>query len=249
MVSGKRVCAVSRVAIIAAMAGELKPLVRGWVHERRDRVDLWRWKFDEGEWVAACAGAGVDAATRAFAAVEKDGAPDMVISVGWAGALTEELKAGRVYGVSGVIDLRTGERFRPAVWNDERWLVTSPIVADEAEKQRLAVAYGAHLVDMEASAIARLAAMRGIPFYCIKGVSDGFHDKLPDFNRFIRPDGRFDMAAMVLFSILRPWYWPSLARMGENSRKASQSIREAVLDFLDERAYIRERNGYPHLKH
>ena len=100
------------------MAGELKPLVRGWVHERRDRVDLWRWKFDEGEWVAACAGAGVDAATRAFAAVEKDGAPDMVISVGWAGALTEELKAGRVYGVSGVIDLRTGERFRPAGWND-----------------------------------------------------------------------------------------------------------------------------------
>jgi hypothetical protein len=27
---------------------------------------------------------------------------------------------------------------------------------------------------MEAAAIARLAAMRGIPFYCVKGVSDGF---------------------------------------------------------------------------
>jgi adenosylhomocysteine nucleosidase len=120
---------------------------------------------------------------------------------------------------------------------------------DEAEKQRLAAAYGAQLVDMEASAIARLAAMRGIPFYAIKGISDGIHDKLPDFNRFIRPDGRFDMAGMVLFSILRPWHWPSLVRMGENSKKASQSIREAVLDFLDERAYIRERNGYPNLKH
>jgi adenosylhomocysteine nucleosidase len=239
---------MTRVAIIAAMAGELKPLVRGWLHERRDGVDVWRWKFDDGEWVAACGGAGVDAATRAFAAAEKNGAPDLVISVGWVGALTLELEAGRAYVVSGVIDARTGERFRPGGWSGERWLVTSPLVADEAEKRRLAAAYGAHLVDMEASAVARLAAMRGIPFYSIKGVSDGFTDKLPDFNRFIRADGRFDLTGMVLFSILRPWYWPSLVRMGENSRKASQSIREALLDFLDERAYIRERNGYPNHK-
>ncbi len=41
---------------------------------------------------------------------------------------------------------------------------------------------------MEAAAVARLAGMRGIPFYCIKGVSDAFDEKLPDFNRFISPD-------------------------------------------------------------
>lgn len=240
---------MSRVAIIGAMAGELKPLVRGWAHERRGNVELWRWKFDEGEWVAACGGAGVDAATRAFAEVEKDGASDLVVSVGWAGALTPQLETGAAYTVSGVIDARTGERFRVAIWSGERWLVTSPIVADEAEKRRLAATYRAELVDMEAAGVARMALMRGIPFYCMKGVSDGFTDKLPDFNRLIRADGQFDLTGMVLFSILRPWYWPSLARMGENSRKASQSIREAVLDFLDERASIRERNGYPNHKH
>ncbi|HXR37710.1 MAG TPA: hypothetical protein VN776_01380 [Terracidiphilus sp.] len=240
---------MSRVAIIAAMAGELKPLVRGWEHERRGNIELWRWKFDEGEWVAACGGAGVDAAARAFAEVVRDGSVDEAMSIGWAGALIPELETGRAYRASGVIDARTGERFRVAIWSGERWLLTSPIVADESEKRRLAAAYKAELVDMEASAIARLALMRGIPFYCIKGVSDGFTDRLPDFNRFIRPDGRFDLTRMVLFSILRPWYWPCLVRMGENSRKASQSIGEAVLDFLDERASIRERNGYPDLKH
>jgi adenosylhomocysteine nucleosidase len=240
---------MTRVAIIAAMPGELKPLVRGWAHERRGNVELWRWRFDEGEWVAACGGAGVDAATRAFAEVERDGRADLVISVGWAGALTPDLETGRAYAASGVIDARTGERFRVAIWSGERWLVTSPIVADGAEKRRLAAVYGAELVDMEAAAVARLAQMRGIPFYCIKGVSDGINDKLPDFNRFIRPNGQFNLTGMVLFSILRPWHWPSLMRMGENSRKASQSMREAVLDFLDERAYIRERNGYPIHKH
>ena len=64
------------------------------------------------------------------------------------------------------------------------WLATSPTVADEPEKRRLASTYNAALVDMEAAAIARLAAMRGIPFYCIKGVSDALADHLPDFNRF-----------------------------------------------------------------
>ena len=42
-----------------------------------------------------------------------------------------------------------------------------------------------------AETLARLAHMRGLPFYCFKGVSDGFADKLPDFNRFITADGQF----------------------------------------------------------
>jgi len=246
-------------------------MVRGWEHERRNGVDLWRWCFDEGEWVAACAGAGVGAATRAFAEIEKDGAVSLAISTGWAGALNGDYQVGQAYLVGGVVDLRTGERFTvsersftqglkpedlsggvnggakaPPLQNNP-WLVTSPIVANHEEKQRLADAYGAGLVDMEAAGVARLALMRGIPFYCLKAVSDGFREKLPDFNRFIRVDGRFDMAGMVLYSIMRPQFWPSLMRMGENSRKASQAIRESLLDFLDERGFIRERNVYPGL--
>jgi hypothetical protein len=39
-----------------------------------------------------------------------------------------------------------------------------------------------------------------------------------------------------------------LIRMGENSRKASQGIRDCLLDFLDERATKKQRNGYPNLE-
>jgi adenosylhomocysteine nucleosidase len=237
------------------MAGELKPLVRGWRHERRNGVHLWRWRFDGGEWIAACAGAGVEAAARAFAEVErafaeaeKPGPVSFVISTGWAGALSEEFKLGRTYFVSGVIDARSGERFRPAIWQEELWLVTSPRVAGAAEKQRLAAAYGAGLVDMEAAGVARLAQMRGIPFYCVKGISDGYRDQLPDFNRFISANGKFSLIRFILFALLRPWRWLALARMGENSRVAAEAIKEAILDFLDERAYIRKRNGYPDRK-
>jgi adenosylhomocysteine nucleosidase len=220
---------MTRTAIIAALPGELKPFVRGWHHESRNGIHLWRGNDDQQEWVAACAGAGQAAATRAFAEAERASPIDAVISTGWAGALGEQLLVGQAYNISTVIDTQTGERFPAASHPNGPVLVTSPRVADEMEKHRLAATYAAGLVDMEAAAIARLAQMRGIPFYCIKGISDGYNDQLPDFNRFIQPDGRFRLAAFVVFAMLRPWHWRSLIRMGENSRKAAQAIAELLL--------------------
>ena len=77
---------------------------------------------------------------------------------------------------------------------------------------------------MEAAGVARLAAARGIPFYCIKGVSDGPDGRLPDFNRFIAGDGGFRTAAFMVFALFRPWLWPALARMGVHSGRAAGNI-------------------------
>jgi adenosylhomocysteine nucleosidase len=238
---------MTRTAFISALPGELKSIVRGWKHQLRNGVDLWQHR-DEDLWVAACAGAGQAAATRAFAAVEEDAPIDLVFSLGWAGSLQPGLVAGTAHNVAGVIDARTGERFRCDAFAGDLWLVTNPKVADRTEKLRLAATYPAALVDMEASTVARLAAMRGIPFYAIKGISDPLDANLPDFNSFLGPDGRFQTARFALYSLFRPWYWPSLIKMGENSRKASQSIAESLLEFLDERGHVDKENGNANLK-
>ena len=232
---------MTRTAFIAAFAGELKPLVTTatgaraglWPHSTRNGVQFWAVRNEEEEWIAACAGAGQAAATRAFAAIEDGGPIDLVFSLGWAGALKSEIVPGHAYSAAGVIDSRTGERFRCDAESGDHWLVTAPAVADEAEKLRLARAYPASLVDMEAAAIARLAAMRQIPFYAIKGVSDGLNARLPDLNRFLTPTGQLETGRLVLWSTFRPWHWPALIRMGENSKKASQGIAELVLKLLD----------------
>ena len=224
---------MTRTAIIAAMPGELKPLVGGWPHSTRNGIHFWAQRNDEEEWIAACAGAGQTAATRAFAAIEDGGPIDLVFSIGWAGALRAEIATGSAHNMAGVIDVRTGERFRCDAGAGDLWLATSPRVADQVEKRRLAATYDAALVDMEAAAIARLAAMREIPFYAIKGVSDGLHDRLPDFNPFLASDGRFRRLPFVFLSVIRPWYWPALLRMGENSKQASQSIADSLRDFLE----------------
>ncbi|MGC9157774.1 MAG: nucleoside phosphorylase [Terracidiphilus sp.] len=248
-----------RVAVIAAMVGELKPLVRGWRRERRAGVEMWHWRFRDGqgrrgEWVAAAAGAGAEAAMRALVAAEQalaegeEGGPvEAVISVGWAGALRRERRAGEAYRVTGVIDARTGERFEAAAvaGMEECRLVTSARVADAAEKRRLGVSYRADLVDMEAAPMARMAGMRGARFHCCKGVSDGYNEQLPDFNRFLSSDGQFHPIRLIFFVLFRPRYWQPLVRMGENSTRAARAMAECVLELLDGEGMIRNRNGYP----
>ncbi|MGB0073005.1 MAG: hypothetical protein WBP71_08655, partial [Terracidiphilus sp.] len=196
-------------------------------------VETWSHR-DDNLYVAACAGAGKPAAIRAFAAVEESAPIDLVFSVGWAGAHTADLAPGSAHNAAGVIDTATGERFRCDAGAGPLWLATAPHVANQTEKLRLATTYSAALVDMEAAAIGRLAAMRGIPFYSIKGISDGLTDKLPDFNRFLSPSGQPQMTQLTLFALFRPIYWPALVRMGDNSRMASQNIADTLRDFLDE---------------
>lgn len=239
---------MTRVAIIAALPGELKPLVRGWARESRGGVQLWSLRHDSGEWIAACAGIGVAAAERALAQVERAGAVDLLVSTGWAGALRDEIAVGRAYLVSDVVDARTGERFHADDRPQACMLVTSQRVADPPEKRRLAATYGAGLVDMEAAGVARLALRRGIPFRCVKGVSDALADRLPDLNGFISDSGQFHLVRFALFAILRPWHWPALMRMGGNSSKAARGIRESLLGILDEQGTIRKKDGHPHLK-
>jgi len=223
-----------RVAIVAAMPGELTPLVAGWQHENKEGIHVWTGRQGEQQLIAAYAGAGQQAATRAFAAIERRGPVDAVFSIGWVGALAEEFTPGSAYCVAGVVDQQTGERFAAQAGTENIWLVTCPRVADEATKSRLRATYGASLVDMEAAAVARLAAMRGIPFFAVKGVSDGVHDRLPDFNRFLGPAGEFRLLRLILFVAPRPWFWPALLRMGDNSKKASRAIAEELKNLLAE---------------
>jgi adenosylhomocysteine nucleosidase len=243
----------TRTAIVAAMPGELKPLVRGWRHEKRNRVHLWRWSAGQTEWVAACAGVGQNAAVRALKEIERDGPVASIFSVGWAGALRDDREPGKAYRVRGVVDLPTNTRLATSpiaatagnskTAGPDIWLATATKVVTQAEKQYIAISYYADLVDMEAIAIARVAKARGVAFHCIKGVSDGAEDKLPDFNPFLTADGRFKQARFIVFALFHPRYWQALKQMGENSKKAAENIAVQVLEVLDPEGKIRKTNG------
>ncbi len=166
--------------------------------------------------------------------------------VGWAGALTAECAAGVAHNVAGVIDVRTGERFSCDAGAGELWLATSPKVADEAEKRRLAATYKAEPGRHGSGGDCPPGRHARYPFLLHQGRQRRHSTKnLPDLNRFLTPDGRFQTVRFALFALIRPWHWHALVRMGENSRKASQSIAKSLLELLDERGHMTKRNGYP----
>jgi adenosylhomocysteine nucleosidase len=227
-----------RVAIIAALPGELKPLVRDWRRESTSTKGAKRWSVsNQGDtWIAVCAGMGADAVRRAYAAAAFDGSLDMLISLGWAGALHPDVLPGSVHVPTAVIDAQTGEQFRTDEESRKWSLVTTSRVADADEKHRLSATYpGAVLVDMEAATVARLAAMHEIPVLCVKGVSDGVGADLPDLNPFIDRNGQMRMPSFLAYVALRPQRWPSLVHLGKNSARAADGMRDLILEFMKEK--------------
>jgi len=224
-----------RIGIIAALPGELKPLVRRWPKmpvARGSGIAMWQTERNGNEVVAVCAGIGGAAARRAFVAAEFAGSLDMVLSVGWAGALTDSDNLSPV--TTEIIDAQTGERFSLTEGNRKLRLVTTIQVADAAEKRRLAASYGAVAVDMEAATVARLAQMRGIPMCCFKAISDGLDANLPDLNPFIDVDGKLKIASLLAHVAVRPQYWGPLVEMGRRSARASRALAKTIELFLSD---------------
>ena len=225
---------MSRIAIIAAMPGELKPLVKGWKSVPTGQRFVYKWMMQAGddEWVAVCAGMGADAATRAFAQAEASGPLDVVLSIGWAGALREDGYPGEFHIPSVVVNAQTGERVTLAVRAQPVVLVTTAHVADEAEKRRLAESYKGTIVDMESATIVRLAQMRGLPVCCMKIITDEMTAKLPNLNPFINAMGQMEMGRFIGHVLLRPAYWPALMRLGRASENGAKYLSSAVTHFL-----------------
>ncbi len=232
------------IGVVAALPAELAPLQKRLGLVRNGDVLQGTFTAADGMEVrllAASAGMGAAAATRAFsqllAVVQASGEQlDTVVSYGWAGAISCGVKPPDVYPVAEVIDARTGERFfteeaSPSGGTPLR-LVTLDHVARPNEKRPLAERYRAVLVDMEAATVARLARAHSIQFRCIKGISDGYTDQLPDFNRFLDRGGQLRMAAFIASALVAPRYWPALARMGTNSRAAALALAAQLPAWL-----------------
>jgi adenosylhomocysteine nucleosidase len=220
----------TRIAIIAALPGELKPLVQGW---KQTAEHVWTGSIGGHACMAIAGGIGAAAANRAVSLARSELDPTVLVSYGWAGALTCAVKPGMACTISEVVDTTSGKRF--ATCNPEGMrLITLNRVAHANEKRKLAERNQAVLVDMEAAAVARIAHQRRLRFYCFKGVSDGYTDRLPDFSRFISWEGQLRMPKFLTYVAPRPWYWASLARLGAQSRTAASALAELARASLQQ---------------
>ena len=217
---------MSRVAIVAALEREVQPLVKHWrVTERQHSGRSFR--FFENENVAlVCGGIGAEAARRAAEAVIVLYQPGIVYSSGYAGALDPAIGIGQVMRPGRVIDVGDGSSVPIA--GGEGVLVSVGSVAGPVQKGKLRESFGAQAVDMEAAAVARAAAARGIEFAAIKAISDEFGFEFPGVDRFVDAEGRFLETRFAAFVAVRPWLWLRVIELAHNSRLASRALSEEL---------------------
>jgi adenosylhomocysteine nucleosidase len=213
---------MSDVAYVAAMPQEVKPLLRRWTRRTRSYTGRNFDFFENGARVLVCGGVGPEAARRASEAIVSLYRPQEVVSIGFVGALDASLKVGDLFEPATVIDARDGSRNSTA--RGLGVLVSFSAVADKEQKLRLAKAYAAQAVDMEAAAVAQTAAIHGLRFRAIKVVSDESSFALPPMDRFVSSDGVFQTGRFVAYCALRPQYWGAISRLARNSARASSVL-------------------------
>jgi adenosylhomocysteine nucleosidase len=226
-----------KIAIIAAMEREVRPLVRSWKVRPIEHGGRRYRLFENGEAALICGGIGAEAARRATEAVVREVAPARVISVGFAGALDAALQVGDVLAPRTVINAADG--VRTEVNSGEGILVSSATVASKEQKTRLQKAYGASAVDMEAAAVALGARARGIEFAAVKVISDIADFSLPAMDRFVANDGSFLFVKFACHVALRPWLWGTTMALARNSSKASHALCGALVSYLDRETLTR----------
>lgn len=218
------------VAIVAAMRGELGPLLRGAKKREHDGVEL----YELPSALVATGGMGRDAGTRAAEVVVREASPAIVVSAGLAGALTTSLKPGDVVCAREVIDEATGERYQTV--GGDAVLVTALRVAGAKAKRRLAASYSASAVDMEGASVARTAKQHGIPFMAVKAISDELEFPMPPVSGFVTPQGQLRAVAFAGFVAVRPKWWLPTIRLALNSRRASQNLSAALEHLIQQYA-------------
>ena len=113
--------------------------------------------------------------------------PKLVLSAGYSGALQADYRVGDVLLATEVADL-DGNRW-PATWpgalpggdwqpplHRGRLLAVSRLVATAEEKRALGQQHEAVGVDMETAVVARACSQQGVPFGCVRAISDEMGD-------------------------------------------------------------------------
>jgi hypothetical protein len=79
---------------------------------------------------------------------------------------------------------------------------------------------------MEAAAVAAVAQELAVPFYCVRVVSDLADETFfTDFERFLMPDGRFNVGRLVVDALSHPLRGlPELLRLQRRTAQAARQL-------------------------
>jgi adenosylhomocysteine nucleosidase len=222
----------SRVALLAPMKPELKPLVRKLLLQRDGELHVGR--AGDVEVVATLIGIGLRAATDATERLLDTTEVDHAVVVGIAGGVGAGLEIGDVVVPERVVDAVSGAEFRPAplrgvdvggaLLTTDGLIVDDDLIADH-------VARGVVALDMEASAVATVCERRGCAWSVVRAISDRPRDGMVDEAVFglAGPDGSANLGALARFVATKPTRVRHLARLARDMNTATNAAADVAI--------------------
>jgi adenosylhomocysteine nucleosidase len=211
--------------VVAALSYELKKLKRA-AHPELALLET---------------GEGVANAERNLEAWLERRSAHAVLSIGFAGALSAELRVGdlvvakSVYGSIAQPDhklVTAAARVQDTPVRLGAALTSDVVLWRAAEKRARASLLGTNeigFVDMESAAIASVCARRGVPFLIVRSITDLLDEDLPlDFNQCRDNAGRVNSMKVMKAAILNPGSITGLLSL----RKRSELCAERMSDFV-----------------
>jgi len=154
--------------------------------------------------------------------------PSRLIFAGYAGALSECLRAGDVMIASEVID-EHGHVW-PTTWPTKvdvprgRLLTVNQLTATPDEKSRLREKHGAVAVDMESAVFAARCTQAGLPFGCVRAISDDAATGLSPSLVSLLEGGTVSPWRAFWAMLCRPWLAVEFWRLARDSSLASERL-------------------------
>jgi hypothetical protein len=169
--------------------------------------------------------------------------PKLVLFAGFAGSLDESLRVGDLVLADAVVDL-DGNRW-PTTWPGELppgdWqpplrrgtlLSTPRMIAAPDEKLQLGKTHGALAVDMESAAVAQVCSKKGLPFGCLRAISDDMHTPLSPRLVSLLAGAKISWWRVVSALLRQPTLLREFIRLDRATRLAGAQLSKAVGELL-----------------
>lgn len=243
------------IGLIAAMPEEIAPLLRlagPCKRERAGGFTLHRGTIGNHDVCLIQSGMGQLNAAAATRALITTARPEVIISFGFAGAIAPGPAVGdivvagrllhhhdRLFAEQQGVTPEQAERLAATLAKACRdngfhvfrgtFVTADHILTKRTLAGQLPAGAKHPVVEMETAAVARVAALAGIPLVAVRAISDGANDEL-GFAITEFTDREMNIRLWrVLWTILKkPWLVPQLLRLARNAKTAGKNLAVAV---------------------